>query len=149
MTLTGTPQDHALKIGDIDGDGKLDIVVADWDENEVTVLRNLTTGPGITASSFAAPVPFGTGGWANNLTLGDLNGDGKLDVVAVDQLPSLFSVFNNASTPGSINSGSLAPRVDFTSGYNPDDAAIGDLNGDGRPDLVIANQYDNNVYVFY
>jgi Concanavalin A-like lectin/glucanases superfamily/FG-GAP-like repeat/IPT/TIG domain/FG-GAP repeat len=148
VVLTGITDALRLKIGDIDGDGKPDIVVADWYNDEVSVLRNLTTGPGITANSFAAPVSFPTGGWANNVALGDLNGDGKLEVIVENQLPSLFSVFNNASTPGTINSGSLGPRIDFTSGYNPDDAAIGDLNGDGRADLVLANQYGPSVYVF-
>jgi hypothetical protein len=93
-------------------------------------------------------VNFGTGGWANNLTLGDLNGDGKLDIVVASQLPSLFSVFQNTSAPGSFTTGSLAARVDLTSGYNPDGPAIGDLNGDGKPDLVLPNTYSSNIFIF-
>jgi len=136
-----------LAIGDMDGDGKPDIVTANWTTETVSVLRNLTSGPGITSNSFAPPVNFATGGWANNVTLGDLAGIGKLDVVAVSQLPSLFSIFQNISTPGSFTTSSLAPRVDYTSGYNPNCATVADLNGDGRPDVILANSYDNNIYI--
>jgi hypothetical protein len=148
MVFSGVPQSRFVKIGDMDGDGKLDIVVADWLTDTFSVLRNLTAGPGITNNSFAAPVSFSTGGWANNLTLGDLSGDGKLDVAVPEQLPSLFSIFHNISAPGSFTANSLAARVDFTSGWNPDGVTIGDLNGDGRPDVVVANSNDNTVYVF-
>ncbi len=147
VVITGVPQAHLLKIGDMDGDGKLDIVVADWANVTITVLRNLTTGPGITTNSFAAPVSFTTGGWACNVELGDLSGDGKLDVAVPDQLPSLFSIFQNVSTPGNFTANSLTGRADFSSGWDANDATMGDLNGDGRPDVAIANIYDNTVYV--
>jgi len=147
VMLTGIPQAHLLKIGDMDGDGKLDIVVADWANVTMTVIRNLTTGPGITTNSFAPSVSFTTGGWACNVELGDLSGDGKLDIAVPDQLPSLFSIFQNTSTPGSFTTNSLTGRVDFSSGWDANDATMGDLNGDGRPDIAIANIYDNTVYV--
>ncbi|HKW30393.1 MAG TPA: FG-GAP-like repeat-containing protein [Verrucomicrobiae bacterium] len=147
VIFSSAPNGRFLATGDMDGDGKPDIVTANWTTKSISVLRNLTSGPGITNNSFAAPVNFTTGGWANNVTLGDLGGVGKLDVVAASQLPSLFSVFPNISTPGSFTTSSLATRVDYASGYNPNSASIGDLNGDGRPDIVTANQYDNNIYI--
>jgi hypothetical protein len=148
VVFPGGAPDRHICIGDMDGDGKLDIATADWTSDQISVLRNTTSGPGITSSSFAPTVNFGTGGWANNLTLGDLNGDGKLDIVVASQLPSLFSVFQNTSAPGSFTTGSLAARVDLTSGYNPDGPAIGDLNGDGKPDLVLPNTYSSNIFIF-
>ena len=147
VIFPSAPNGRFLSIGDMDGDGKPDIVTANWTTETISVLRNLTSGPGITTNSFAPPVNFATGGWANNVTLGDLAGIGKLDIVAVSQLPSLFSIFQNISTPGSFTTSSLAPRVDFASGYNPNSATIADLNGDGRPDVVLANSYDNNIYI--
>jgi hypothetical protein len=92
-------------------------------------------------------VNFGTSGWANNVALGDLSGLGKLDAVALCQIPDGLSVYHNVSTPGSFTASSLV-RVDFTPGYNPDGQVVADLDGDGRPDLVFANTYDGNIYVF-
>lgn len=148
VVFPAASQCRQLAIGDMDGDGKLDIVTANWSSDRISVLQNLTAGPGISTNSFAASVNFATGGWANNVKLGDLGGVGKLDVVVPSQLPSLFSIFPNASTPGSFTTSSLGARADYASGYNPDGPAIGDLNGDGKPDLVIANVYDSNIYIF-
>ena len=61
---------------------------------------------------------FGTPGWMHTVSVADFNGDGKPDICVVGELPSYMAIFQNTSTPGSFTSGSLAPRVDFTTGYN-------------------------------
>ena len=52
------------------------------------------------------------------------------------------------STPGSFTTNSLAARVDFSAGWNPNGVAIGDLDGDGRPDIVFCNSYDNTISIY-
>jgi hypothetical protein len=49
---------------------------------------------------------------------------------------------------GSITSGSFAPKVDFPTGLYPSSVGIGDLDGDGRPDLAVVNNQGNSVSVF-
>jgi hypothetical protein len=138
-----------IAIGDLDGDGKLDLVVGgNENSSAISIYRNTSTVGSITTNSFAAPVNFAAPGWVNSITLADLDGDGKLDIALVSQLSSVFSIFKNVSVPGSFTTMSLAARVDYAAGYNPNGIAIGDLDGDGRPDVVFANSYDNTISIY-
>jgi hypothetical protein len=135
-----------LALGDLDGDGQLDIVIGGGIySSTLGVLRNTST-PGTV--SFAPVVDFALPGWGNFVAVGDLDGDGKLDIAVVTQLGSYFSVFRNISTPGSFTTASLAPRIDLPAGYNANGVAIGDLDGDGRPDVVFGNSYDATISVY-
>jgi hypothetical protein len=146
VDLPGPLQSGSIAIGDMDGDGKADIVTCSFNFGQVaSVYRNLST-PG--SISFATDVDFSLGGWGNAVTIGDLDGDGKLDVAVAVQLPSQISIFKNTSTPGSFTASSLAPRVDLASGYNPYGVTIGDLDGDGRPELIFDNDYDSFMSIY-
>jgi hypothetical protein len=149
VDFPGLSTSYCLAIGDLDGDGKPDVVIGSQpDGQSVSVYRNTSTPGSITTNSFAAPVDFAVGGWANSVTIGDLDGDGKPDVAVVTQIPDHLSLFKNTSTPGSFTSSSFAARVDFAAGWNPNGVVIGDLDGDGRPDIVFANQYDGTISIY-
>jgi hypothetical protein len=140
---------YAIAIGDMDGDSKLDLVVGSGSGSQaISVYRNTATVGSITTNSFAAQVNFAAPGWVNAVALADLDGDGKLDIVLVSELPSVLSIFNNVSVPGSFTTASLAGRVDYSAGNDPGGIAVGDLNGDGRPDIVFANNYDNTISIY-
>ena len=136
----------SVAIGDVDGDSKPDVVVTNSGSNTISVFRNTSVSGSITASSFASKVDFTTGEGPNNVAIGDLDGDGKPDLVVTNPA-STVSVFRNTSTPGSITASSFAPKVDLT-GANPQSVAIGDVDGNGKPDLVVANLWHNVVSVF-
>ena len=72
----------------------------------------------------------------------------QADLAVVTELDSLLSNFRNVSTPGSFTNSSFAGRVDFSTGYNAWGVAIGDLDGDGRPDIVFCNTYDNTISIY-
>lgn len=140
----------SLEFGDMDGDGKLDLVVGGANgSSTVAVYRNTATPGSITTNSLASAVNFGAGGWVNFLALADLDGDGKLDVAIVTQSSATFSVFKNQSVPGSFSASSLAARVSFSTGNNPNGLSLGDLDGDGRPDAVFGNFYSGNISVYH
>jgi hypothetical protein len=143
---TGT-NPYAVAIGDLDRDGKPELVVANEASGTVSVLRNTATNGSITTGSFATKVDLTTGTNPRSVAIGDMDGDGKPDVAVANAGSNTLSVFRNISATGSINSGSFAPKVDFASGSAPTSVAIGDLDGDSRSELVVTNQASNTVSV--
>ncbi len=137
-----------IAVADLDGDGKLDLVAGSVQSETISVFRNVSTGGLLTTNSFAPRVDFATGYWTHTVAIADFNGDGKPDISVVGELPSVMSIFQNTSTPGGFTAASLAPRVDFGTGWNAWGVAAGDLDGDGRPDIVFCNDYDNTLTIY-
>jgi hypothetical protein len=136
----------SVAVGDLNGDGLTDLVVADSNANAVSVLLNQTTPGG--PLNFTNHVDFATGQSPDSVAVADLNGDGKPDVAVADgSFSGYVSVLLNQTAPGSA-SPQLAAHVDFAAGSLPKSVAVADLNGDGKPDLVVANEYSNSVSVF-
>ncbi len=121
-------------IVDIDGDGKLDVVLLKA-HNALAIYRNTSSGGSV---SFASPVYFTTGHNPSSIAIGDLDGDGKPDISIGDLDDNEVSVFRNTSTVGSIT---LGARVAFSCvGFgNPLSIAIADIDGDGRPEIVVGS----------
>jgi len=135
-------------IGDIDSDGKPDLIVANQSDRTISIYRNTSSSGLITASSFSAKVDLVTSSAVYDIAIGDIDGDGKLDLSVANFNSNTISVFRNSCTPGSITSGSFDPRIDFDAGSNPWSVALGDIDGDGKPDLAVTNVSSGTVSVF-
>jgi hypothetical protein len=132
----------SVAIGDLNGDRKPDLAVANYSGPSVSVLMNRGDG------SFRAARNFATGRqWQDlpvGLAIGDLTGDGKPDLAVA-----------NAVTKGGrgvilfVNKGGGTFRAErrFVTAVQPEAVAIGELNGDKKPDLVAVSHDDQAVSV--
>jgi hypothetical protein len=130
----------SVAIGDLNGDNKPDLATANDNTNSVSVLLNSGDG------SFQAAHNYGTGAGFGaapvSVAIGDLNGDGKPDLATANEGAGTVSVLLNSGD------GSFQAHRNYATGYLPDFSeavAIGDLNGDGKPDLATANGYFSNT----
>jgi hypothetical protein len=145
----GTEKTLVVATADINGDSKPDMITADFAIGKISVFIN-TTPALATTPTFAAHVDFLSGsGTANTkprfVTIADINGDGKPDVIVANGGDNTISVFlnitaTNAATPN------FAGQQIFATGSNPTGVAADDLNGDGKPDLIVANEMDNTIW---
>ena len=114
-------------------------------DNTVSVLLN-TTAPGATTPSFAAQQTFATGNAPTSVTAADVNGDGKPDLIVANENDSTVSVLLNTTAPGAATP-SFAAQQTFATGSFPVSVTAADVNGDGKPDLIVANNNGNTVSV--
>lgn len=142
VDFTTNPNAYSVVVGDLDGDGKADLAVANYGSNSVSVFRN-TSSNGLV--NYDAKVDFTTGANPFSVAAGDLDGDGKLDLAVVNNSSNTVSVFRNTGTSGTI---SYAAKIDFATGSSPWSVAISDLDGDGKSDLAVASYSSNRVSVF-
>jgi hypothetical protein len=133
-----------VAIADLNGDGKPDLVVANYPSNTVSVLLN-TTAPGAATPTFAPKVDFATGSETVYVAVADFNGDGKPDLVVANYGSNSVSVLLNTTTAGAATP-SFAPKVDFYT-VSPSTVAVADFNGDGRPDIVTTSNTTSSVSV--
>jgi len=165
----------AIATGDLNGDGRLDLVVANFNSSTVSIF--LATGAG----TFGSHVDLATGPGPNAVAVADLNRDGKLDLVVANLAGDTVSIFlgNGDGTfqarvdlptglgPHAVaiadldrdgmldtvsvflgnGDGSFQPKSDFATDDDPTGIAVGAFSGDGRPGIVVANLHVNTVSV--
>jgi hypothetical protein len=135
--VTGRNDFRSLLTGDIDGDGEVDIASIGYYSSgkSIDIFRNQST---VSTISFTNS----SGGYSSaNLTTGclaDINGDGKLDVIACG-INGAFYVHENTSSVGTVSFSSSGISITRSATATINSVDSGDLNGDGKPDVVFTN----------
>lgn len=135
----------SIAIADLNGDGKPDIIASASFEDIILVLLN-TTPDGASTPTFSSYTSFTVGAGAWSVATGDVNGDGKPDIVTTNYSANTVSILLNTTSNGA-STPTFSSKTDFTVGLAPVSVSIGDVNGDGKPDIVTANQNASTVSV--
>jgi hypothetical protein len=131
---------QAVTVGDWNGDGHTDLATTSFDTNSVYILMGRGDG------TFLAGDTFDIGSQPVAIVAGDWDGDGHLDLAAADSAtygggsPAVSLLMGNGD-------GTFAAPRSYAVGTDPMDAAVGDFNEDGVPDLVLTNYHSEYVSV--
>jgi len=130
---------RSLAVADVNGDGRPDLVTANYGNSTAGVLLGQAGGGFAPVSAY----PIGANSYPQGIAVADVNGDGRPDLVTANN--------NNSGTVGvllGLAGGGFSPVSNYpTGGVYAISVAVADVNGDGRSDLVTANNGDNTVGV--
>ena len=126
---------YGLAVGDVNGDGKPDLLAAQFGSTNVSLF--LGNGDGTLQPVVNLPV----GNKPLFVAVGDFNGDGKQDLAAVNNNGANMSILLGHGD------GTFQPAVNSAIGSQPYSVAVGDFNADGKQDLATGNFASNNVSV--
>jgi len=139
----GYPRAAAL-VGDANGDGLADIIVADDNQGLVGML-GYGDGTFQAARTFYEAIPDNSdSGAGNSIASGDFNGDGFTDVVVSNCCNSTLGVTVFLSNPD----GSLQPGVNYGTGGGMEYVTVADFNGDGKLDFAVSDRNNDTVDIY-
>lgn len=134
-----------LYTGDLDVDGKMDLMLyhgTGTNSTMITVLHNQSTNGEISFTRVDFTIPAA----ATIAHIDDLDGDGRPEIIVTSETSDQFFILKNVSSPGVITTSSFATPI-ATAVTNPRGLATGDLNLDGKPEIIIASA-PNTLLVF-
>ncbi|CAF1456428.1 unnamed protein product [Rotaria sp. Silwood1] len=136
MTYSTGSKPYSVAVGDFNNDMHLDIVVANFGNNTVSILLGYGDG------SFANQTKYSTGSGPSSVAIDDFNNDNRLDIVVTNGNDNTMSVLLG------YGNGVFANQMTYSTGYTPSSVAVGDFNRDTRLDTVVTNLNGDSVSVY-
>jgi len=128
----------ALAAGDFNGDGFVDLAIANANSNQPSSQVKILLGNG--NGTFQKPAGYKVGYNPSSVAAGDFNGDGKVDLVIANHPDRLSVLLGNGD-------GTFQHQTRYYVGQNPWRVAVGDLNGDGELDLAVAGESEAGTQI--
>ncbi|MFI5529615.1 FG-GAP repeat domain-containing protein [Kitasatospora sp. NPDC051853] len=128
-----------LTAGDFNGNGKKDLVAVEVSTGKLYSYTGTGTG------TIGSRTVIGTGGWngMSNLAVGDLNRDGKDDIVATEVSTGKLYYY-----PG--DGSGIGARIEIGSGgwNGVNNTTVGDFSGDGKDDVVVSENSTGKLFMY-
>jgi gliding motility-associated-like protein len=141
ITVNTAATINAIRVGDLDNDGKKDIAYTQSAPSaSVGILINQTTGAQI---SFGSPQTFSTDSSPWGLDFGDLDGDGKTDIAVASSQKKSITILNNNSSPGTLAFQSTTKATTYLNRH----VVVGDVDSDGKPDIAFTSIDDAQLNI--
>ena len=134
-------------VADVNGDGRPDIVATNYDAGTVSILLGLGDG------SFQAQRTFTAGLQPFFTVVADITGDGKPDLIVADAGTPTGLLGSGPRIGAGLlvlqgnGDGTFQPARPIATAFTPSSLAIGDLNGDGIPDLIVGDDADQSIQI--
>jgi hypothetical protein len=140
QTYTVGTSPGVVTLGDLNGDGDTDVVVANSDSSNITVLFGQGDGTLVDAAE------YGSLFWryVRHVAVGDLNGDGTPEIVVTYAGDSPY-LEGGVAILTNQRDGTFSLSSSLVVGRNPYGVTVGDVDGSGTPDLLVANANFNDV----
>lgn len=135
-TVTVSTSPRSITGGDFNGDSNIDLAVANYGTNKLTILSGNGQG------GFANMAEITTGTQPTKVISADINNDNVLDLITANSGSNSLSVFAGNGAGGFTSVATL------TTATQPRSVAAADITGDGNIDLISANYGSNNISVF-
>ena len=125
----------SVAVGDLNGDGMMDVAAASTISNDVTIFF----GNGDGTLQLAGQIPI-DGGDPSVILARDVNDDGKLDLVVVNAFSTVAVLYGNGN-------GTFQNSEYFAAGFGLRSLSVADVNGDGTLEIVTADELFDEVSV--
>ncbi len=145
--LLGTRSIHA-RCGDLNGDGKPDLVISEGGANgdRIFIFRNTSTGPGVFTFSVQSVTLTGTK--VKRTEIADLDNDGKPEVIVTNQTGNSITVLVNQSTTAAITFSATRVTLTIPGAASTDGLSVKDINDDGLPDIITSQFLTQTSNIF-